>query len=326
MAEVTQEFSQDASSPAGDTGVDPGVETGADTAQHEASSPEPLWQRLGHSSEEDLVQTHTRYRQQVSGSQTELQRLRQEIAVRDGRLQELERATTRQAPPAETAPPLTYHNQQEAYNAYLGGTSDALVVYEQEVEHRRQAAVQQNVQQLIVETLQRATRPSQLVHPVLEEFPDLRNVATPLYQYAYERYDEYANNPYLRTLFPPDPDAVQTGRSPDGTSSKPMDARILYVIGKDFAAQHAADLSREEETRLRSATGGTTGGTRRAATQTEPSAWEQLSGTEQRMITNFVAQNITPNGWPKVTDPAKRRAAFARHFVSRRRTSGEEAG
>ena len=51
----------------------------------------PLWERLGYDSEEALEHTHTRYKQQVSGSQSETQRLRDEIAARDQRLNDFER-------------------------------------------------------------------------------------------------------------------------------------------------------------------------------------------------------------------------------------------
>jgi hypothetical protein len=216
--------------------------------QHDA-----LWTRLGYASQEDLERTHTRYREQVSGSQREAQRLQQEVAERDRRLQEYERRMFQAAPPAQ-APPADLSAAQ-AFEAYLNNDQQALALYEQQQQQRAMRLAQDQV----LATLGAAVKPAQYSDAVLSKFPDLNDPKSAMYREVWERYDQRAADPYYSMALASDPGALRDAWSPDGALQKRVDMRIVRDLAFEVAADLARQEGRKQETQRR-ATAGAAGG------------------------------------------------------------------
>lgn len=259
---------------------------------------EPLWTRLGYDSEEALESTHSRYKQQVSGSYTETQRLRDEIAARDQRLAEFERQwQSRQGPgqgqpPAQAAQPLSIG---QAFEAYLNSDTDTLTRYEQQ-----QARL---AEERVLSTLSTVVKPGQYSDMVIQDYPELNDPKSPMYRQLYERYEAEAAHPRFKLMFPDqDPTAIRDAYSPDGVERKRVDMRIVGYLAPRIQADLARNEGRKEEARRRGAAQGGDSGAGRRSSDNEPSAWQLLSSEEQREIRAQIQGRTLPDDWPKTPE------------------------
>ena len=297
--------------PASDS---PGTEPSQTTPSSEPAE-EPYYKRYGAASPEEFDQTFTRYKQQVQGSQAEFQRLQREIQQRDASLQAHQQLLQQVQAGAQGGRPATptYQNLAQAYEAYLGGDAQALDLFQAQQEKR----VQDSTQSAVVETLTRMTKPAQYAQLLVGAYADMDKPDSDLYRRVWDAYDQYA--PQAPLLFGQDPAALKEMPSPDGGPPRQVDLRMLRIIAADKAKELEFERGRREEARRRNATGGDPVQQARRTAPSEPPAWEQLTPEEQRSVESLVTRNITPPGWPRVQDTAKRRHAFAKHLVDRRK-------
>jgi hypothetical protein len=217
--------------------------TGATTAQASSPPASPDYsQRIADL--EGLVQRHQteqqRWRDQVTGSQRENERLRAEIQEIRTRL-----ATTSQAP--APAPPARRVSLVEANEKFLLDNDKSLL---QEYE-RQQAELAQapkpsvtidDVRGLLAETEQKRetrTRAEQtrltLEQTLTSRHPELNNPAQhPAFVNALGvRYQELRSDPVTHVLYPPDPNAMFTD---PGTGAE-YDMRVLLAAASDVKAK-----------------------------------------------------------------------------------------
>lgn len=295
MAEIEEREEVESTSATADN-----VETSPDTSEStstEERAPE-LWTELGYANPDELKQTHTRYKQQIAGSQQEVQRLRDEIAGRDREIgawraqqQQGQQQGTQQGG-GQQAQPTQFRTVQQAYEAYLDGDATALERWDQ--------GQQARIQQAVVSTLQTAVRPNQYSDMVVSKYPDLAKPESALYKAVYERYASYAADPRWALHYQQDPLAVREANAPDGSGSQRVDMRIVDHLANEIRYEMARDEGRKDEARRRGAAGGSSptasGGT---PTNTEPNAWALMSSAEKAEIEHQIAARQLPDDWPK---------------------------
>jgi hypothetical protein len=306
MAEETAPVESEGSSSPGTTDNEsPASDSGSsydETSSDSSSSThttEPLWTRLGYDSEEALENTHTRYKQQVSGSYNETQRLQSEIAARDQRLSDFEHMwQTRQGsgttgqPPARSDQPLS---MAQAFEAYLNSDTDTLARYEQQ--QARQA------EERVLSTLSTVVKPAQYSDMVIQDYPDLNDPKSPLYRHLYDRYEAEAAHPRYKLMFPEqDPTAIREAFSPDGVERKRVDMRLVGYMAPRIAAELARNEGRKDEAKRRGASGGNDAGRSSRSNQSEPSAWQLMSREEQQEIRQQLSSRTLPDDWPKTPE------------------------
>jgi len=296
----------------GDSGYE-GDEQSSDSSSTTQTA-EPLWTRLGYDSEDALESTHTRYKQQVSGSYTETQRLRDEIAARDQRLNDFERMyQSRQGPqggqpPAAANTPVSF---AQAVEAYLNSDNATIARYEQQLH--------QQAEDRVLSTLSTVVRPAQYSDMVIQDYPDLNDPKTPLYRQLYERYEAEAAHPRFKLMFPnDDPTAVREAYSPDGVERKRVDMRIVGYLAPRIQADLARNEGRKDEARRRGAAQGGNGTSRSAANDHETSPMQLLSAEEQREIRQQIQARTLPDDWPKTVE------GVAKKFVDRWKKSSPQ--
>jgi hypothetical protein len=302
----TQAATTEASPDTGNDGSE-GYESGSeDTTSSTATetpdrSPEP-WREQGYESLDDLLSHHTRYKQQVVGSQQEFQRIRGELAQTQQRLREYEAWQRQQASNGQgqgqgqtTAPQdLTI---EHAFEAYLNNDRETLARYQQQEQIRSESRAQQKV----LETLHTVVKPAQYSDALMRQYPELNDPASPLYRAVYQRYDAEAADPMYRLLFPQEEyEAYRDAYSPDGVETKRVDMRIVNVLAHKVAADLARQGGRIEEARRRGAAGGNDPtSNRRRDTQGDPAGWDLMSAKDRDEITNALRQRALPDEWGK---------------------------
>ena len=310
MAEESSVESEGSAAPVqadnADLSNDSGYE-GDDTSSSDSSSsttttPEPLWTRLGYDSEDALESTHTRYKQQVSGSYAETQRLQSELAARDQRLSDFERMwQTRQGPqggqpPAQSNQPVSF---AQAVEAYLNSDNDTIARYEHQLN--------QQAEERVLSTLSTVVKPAQYSDMVIKKYPELNDPKSPFYRQLYERYEEFAADPDYKMLFQnDDPTAIREAFSPDGVERKRVDMRLVYSIAPQIKAEMARNEGRKEEARRRGAAQGGGGMQGRAAHDNEASPMQLLTAKEQSEIRAQIQARTVPDDWKTVEGVAKK--------------------
>jgi len=320
MAEETSVESTESTAPVqtdnADYSSDSGYE-GDDQSSDTSSSTqtaEPLWERLGYDSEDALESTHTRYKQQVSGSYTETQRLRDEIAARDQRLQDFERRYSAGQGPQGGQPPAPSGQMisfAQAVEAYLNSDNATIARYEQQLN--------QQAEERVLSTLSTVVKPAQYSDMVIQDYPELNDPKSPLYRQLYERYEAEASHPRFKLMFPSDePTAVREAYSPDGVERKRVDMRIVGYLAPRIQADLARNEGRKEEARRRGAAQGGNGTTRSAANDHETSPMQLLTAEEQRETRQQIQARTLPDDWPKTVE------GVAKKFVDRWKKSSPQ--
>lgn len=255
---VTQALADSTSPPSGDndagTGADAGPPSSSETPSGSASFSQEVLQRLGYRDVDELEQTHTRYKQQVSGSQREVQRLQRERDEALARMQEYERRVAAAQPvqPPQPTQPQGRMNIAQAIEAYLNNDTEALSRYETQ----QQSYAVDLAKNEVLSTLSTAVKPAQYSELLLQEFPDLNDRNSSLYREIYRRYDEEARHPRYALLYASqDPLAIRDAMSPDGVEQKRVDMRIVYDLARKVAVDLARNEGRTQETRRRAAAG-----------------------------------------------------------------------
>jgi len=202
---------------------------------------------------ESLIQRH---RQQLTGSQEEVQRLRREVE------------SLRQGTSPATLPPKDKVKLSEAVRKLELDDDDSLLqAWEQETVQQAQDAARQAAQ---AQTGQHDTRQA-LQQAIVQRHGELLSDAA-FAQQVGERYQALVNDPLTRTLHPDDPQYVfaepQTGQQ--------YDMRILMQAANEVKAAQPASARRPST--LGVTTGGGSGGPPPAAGQAIPKAWVEQGG------------------------------------------------
>jgi hypothetical protein len=286
----------------------------SDSSSSTTTTPEPLWTRLGYDSEDALESTHTRYKQQVSGSYAETQRLQSELAARDQRLRDFEGMwQTRQGPqggqpPAPSNQPVSF---AQAVEAYLNSDNETIGRYEHQLN--------QQAEERVLSTLSTVVKPAQYSDMVIQDYPELNDPKSPLYRQLYDRYEAEAAHPRYRLMFPnDDPTAVREAFSPDGVERKRVDMRIVGYMAPRIAADLARNEGRKDEARRRGAAQGGGGMPRGAANDNEASPLNLLTADEKREIQAQIQGRTLPDDWPKTVE------GVAKKFVERWKKSSPQ--
>ena len=308
MAEEYAETQSPTSETSPDTGNDTseGYESGSEESTSSTAtetqapdrSPEP-WREQGYESLDDLLSHHTRYKQQVVGSQQEFTRLRGELEQYRQREREFE-ARQRQSGPAPGQVPQGPPQEltiEHAFEAYLNNDRETLARYQQQENLRSESRAQQKV----LETLHTVVKPAQYSDALMRQYPELNDPASPLYRAVYQRYDQEAADPMYRLLFPAEEyEAYRDAYSPDGVETKRVDMRIVNVLAHKVAADLARQGGRVEEARRRGAAGGTDHtSNRRRESNGDPAGWDLMSAKDRDEIQSALRQRALPDEWGK---------------------------
>lgn len=285
---------QDGPAPAGNPpGVGPDVIPGAAPVQAPLAEPQPRKYLDRFSTPEELETYAQRLTQQVTGSQTEVQRLRAEA---DRERQERTALQTRwDALQAQVAPaPQKPTGIKAVFDAYMKDDFATVDAFEQRLARIEEQSNPKNLETQFAQTLLTAVRPQQFEQGIRTRHPDLLNNQSPLYQSVWQRYDQVASDPYTQLKYPPDPAAMLQITGPDGYSTKQIDLRIV----DDLAWQVRAEQGGKPVTpapipTVQPSSPGTPG------PNTEPDPLTLMTAAERREIESMIAQNALPDNWPR---------------------------
>ena len=204
------------------------------------------WTSLGYQSWDDLAQSHQRYKQQVSGSEQQANRLRTEadqarqaLSQREEQFQVILAALGGKTPDAPG--PVT---SKQAWDAYLNGDEQTVSRYDAQL--RQSTITPEAIQGHVVTALQTALKPAQYVEVVTRNHPELNNTQDPLFQAVWNQYDVTANDPAIALKYAPDPAAVRSYTGPDGVTRQ-IDLRVVDDLAWRLKATMAREQGRQDE-------------------------------------------------------------------------------
>lgn len=248
-----------------------------------------------------LRQQNERHRQQIEGSASEARRLKEEndrfrtqMAQQQGLLQGLGQVLTGQNPQAAKAPPKDF---AEAMNRFLAGDETAL--------EGAAPMRQDDVASIVDQRLGTYLSYMQRQQAVTTSHPELADRSSPVYRDVYDRYDSLVQDPLVQQLYPPDPNMQVSIVSPDGTSQKTMDLRILDRAVLTAKAGQARTQGQQEEQRRQETGDAFAGSGRQSSSQgMQVEAWELLTPGEQAQYsdTEFLRMAQRSGLLPKGSD------------------------
>lgn len=245
--------------------------------QGQPATSSALEQRLA-----DLERTSQRHREQLTGSQQEVQRLLEQNKLLSQQNQEfltafrdmLKTPGPSSAPaPTPTAPPDPTPLLQEIdlkramEKAVLENDYSEVTRLQQQLgtllsslATRRDPPPQEalrpeQIQELVRSELSRTTAQQQayqrMVTAMAQRHPFLADPRDPLYAEVWQAYDEAMRNPFTQTVYgEPTPQYTVEMPAPagQGWGSKAMDMRVLNDVALEVRAKHAATQARRETT------------------------------------------------------------------------------
>lgn len=271
--------------------------------QGQAGADNEPYRELGYQSWDDLRNHHNRYKQQVSGSQAEIQRVQQAASEREEfyrqqllTLQNQILAGQQQQPKDE---PMTL---QGAIDAWTNGDAGAIARYEQQQAARygQPQLTADQLRQAVDQHLQERTRPAQFAESVRVIHPELGDPKTDVYARVYNEYDDFVaqNGGYYAFSLPQDDAAMRDVPSPDGITRKRIDLRIVKELAWKVKADLAREAGRREEFDRQNRP--VVGGTQKSTTPAnEPDAWNLFSQSERDFMTELSVKGSQPEGWPR---------------------------
>lgn len=276
-------------------GPEPGKEGTPEPSEPPKAAEKPIHERLGFQNEQDLERTVTRYREQIRGSQTEVQRLREELAGAKAGSQKEDDILGRLRDAlggGKAEQPLSL---KDAFDAYLNGDEDAVRRYEERI---GKAADPDEIQRMVNEQLSGVTKPAVYLDNLGRRHPELNDPESDVFKRVLQDYDRYAEDPWFSTKYAKDPAAVREIRDPDTGVPRKFDLRIVDDVASQVKADIAKEQGRKEELERqgRPAVGG-------QATHQPPAddvdPWNFFSESEKAEMQNIEATKSAPDNWPK---------------------------
>lgn len=318
MAESTKTQSTSGQATLEPTQID--LETGSDIATLETTATETT------SSGDDIEATRRenaelkrqleRQRQQNSGAQSEARKLAERIANLEGRLtataQDNKNAQTAVNAGLDTAD-LTEDELDDALTKWLNNDKSGLTKIKRALVSRpaqqstTQALTPEDVEKLVDGKLTRVGTAYNLQTIVGTRHPDIANPESELTQAVWDQYDNYAQTPENRLLYPSDPRKEVTMVGPGGVTRQ-VDAALVDKLCLEIRSSGLITEGRRQEARAQTTGAVQTGNgrTTRPNTTRSVEAIELLTPGEL----NLLRDPKIRKGWPKLPTEEKAAAKY----------------